>query len=173
MRLTAFLLGALVLIMCSTCVVAYDSLLSGSLGNDLPLSAEATPGGSIWTYIYTATITGVAVNVTGFSIGNPLGLEFTEATNNKNFTNPVYTGSDSILWYGGSVPKDQGPIIFTFKSTHVPKISVPATLYGSIKYSGGNTLGLAVPEPASMTALGALAFGGAAALYRRRRSRRS
>ena len=172
MRLIAFLVCAFALMACSAGVTAYDSTLTGSLGT-VPLNAEATFAGDVWTFIYTASIGNVTANVTGFSIGNALRLEFTQATNNKNFTNPVFSGSDSILWNAGSVPKDQGPIIFSFKSTYGPKISVPTTLYGNIKSAGGNTLGLSVPEPASMAVLGTLAFGGAAAIYRRGRSRRS
>jgi len=147
---------------------AYDSTLSGLLGN-APVHAEATYADGLWTYTYTVTITGVTSNVTGFSVGNLPVYSFSDATSNKSFTMPTFNGSDSILWTGGSISANDGPVTFSFKSVYKPGI-VNCTLWGSPLPSGGQTLGM-VPEPGTFAGLAVACMGMAGTLIRRRISR--
>lgn len=147
-----------------------DSTLTGSgsfnLGS-VPVHAEALFADNIWTYTYTLNITGVTANVTAFTIGNLEKLSFTNAYNNKTFTNPQFSGTGSILWTGGNVPSTNGPIIFSFQSVYGPKTG-NTTLTGGYKSAGGTTLTVGAPEPSSLFVLGALGLGGAATILRRK-----
>lgn len=136
-------------------------------GTTIPLHAEATWTAGVWTYTYTLQITNSTRPITGFSVGNLNRLQWYDATNDKNFVNPTDWTTDSVFWSGGSVPTTDGPITFMYKSRYGPTV-VPTSLFGGARSADGFTLGLAVPEPGSLSALGALALAGFAGFRRRR-----
>ena len=173
--LKTFLLCAVVAIvwLSPAAAVVHESVLVGSgyfgLGS-IPLHAEALFDEGVWTYTYEAEITGVTADVTGFTVANLERLPFSSASNNKNFQNPTYSGTDSILWNYGNVGANDGPIVFSFKSAYSPAL-VQATLLGGIKYSGDYTLG-PMPEPGTLAGLAVFGLGSAGLFYRRRSGRR-
>jgi len=156
----------------------YEWTLTGPLG-DIPLHAEATFANDVWTYHYTATISAsVAANISKFSVGNPDRLPWigpwspgappNTAWNNKNFTDPSFTGTDSVLWVNGNVPRPN-TIEFGFQSLYRPT-PVRATISGGIRTSDGWTLGM-TPEPATLMSM-ACGMMGIGAFCWRRRARR-
>lgn len=159
------------------CAVTMDSELVGGAaplpnpGTTIPLHAEAVWDGNYWSYTYVATITNASRNVTGFSVQNIPLLPYFGAWNDKNCVNPPDGNLDSVFWSGGSVPPSAGTITFGFRSAYGPTV-VDVSLFGGARTADGKSLGMAIPEPASVAAMSALAFGGIAAIYRRRRSRR-
>lgn len=147
--------------------LVYDSTLAGPLGS-VAVRAEAAYSAGLWTYTYTADVSQLTRNTTGFSIGNLDRVLFSDAANDRNFTNPVFAGTDSIMWTAGSVAPAAGPIVFTLQSTYSPA-TVNATLWGGAFPATGTTLGL-LPEPSGFAVLAIYGLG-AASLFARRRAR--
>lgn len=151
----------------SAAAATYDSVLTGPLG-DIPLHAEATLSDGIWTYTYTANLSGLADPVTGFTVGNVHASEFAAASNSADFVNPTFTGSDSVLWLNGYVEPAAGSVVFSYQSAHGPGL-VNVTMWGGPAFpSGGQTLGMA-PEPSSIIALALGLVGGLGSLRAARR----
>lgn len=143
------------------------SLTEGS--NTISVDADATWDGAFWNYSYTIDTTNALYDISGFSIADTGGLAYSDTWNDKGFTNPVWTStSDSIYWMNNTVPCG-GIFKFGYKSEFAPGIE-GCTLFGGTRMAKGQTLGM-VPEPMSMSTLGAMMLGGFGAAFRRRHSK--
>lgn len=172
-RLIAPVVSVLVvLVLCMPAfAVVDDTVLTGTLGN-VPLHATATFASGVWTYSYTVDVSNLTRTVTAFTIANLNSFLFSNATNDKNFVDPVYTvGSTSVLWELGTVVPADHTATFTYQSAFAPGAVPYVTLVSGAKQAAGQTIGM-TPEPSSIASLAFCGLGAAGSLIWRRKARR-
>ncbi|HOK55201.1 MAG TPA: hypothetical protein PLU88_05195 [Armatimonadota bacterium] len=174
MRLVIVGVIAILMMAAAAGAVTMDTDLVGDVvplqntGTVIPLHAESNWTGTVWEYTYTIEITNSSRPITGFSVQNLGKFAFTNAWNDKNFVNPASDGSDSLFWNSGYVMPAEGPISFGFQSVYAPG-TVDVSLFGGARNASGVSLGMVIPEPASMASLACLGLGGVFAVLRRKR----
>jgi hypothetical protein len=177
------LVALLTLMLCATANAAFVRDLQGDLWGTgglqhLSLYSLVTVDAGIYTYAYDLTYDqGTVLTAEVFSVSNWEDMPFlgtpNAPTNNKDFTNPVYTPADGqVRWFDGHIYKDE-TVHFTYQSVYAPsEIGVYAFTGDGGYYAEGEyaALGMTgvIPEPSSLAGLALAVFGFAPILRRRR-----
>ena len=138
-----------------------SSIPDQSYTNELTAQVYQNSDGS-YLYQYTLVFAQSALNnapLTVFSVADVPYLAFTDQScSDPSFTSTIT--SSSVEWTGGSVPIGN-TVVFSYDSAYSWQ-QVNVSLAGGLP-STGTTLGMAIPEPASLLVL----LTGAAGLARR------
>ena len=141
---------------------------SGELGS-LDLHCLVTFDGTYYTYLYELTATAVVNPIHFFDVGNPLKLQYQDASNvgaTHAFKNPVWKDYlTSVGWSNGEIKAGQAAS-FQYMTVYAPIERFTSSSGGGLS-SEGVTLGM-IPEPASVSLFGLCALSAVVFIRRRR-----
>ncbi len=173
-RYNRFLLAVVLFaIATSFAVAAQHDVLVGNLGAvDVWSDAEEDPITGLWTYTYEVfNRADNAGDIHVVIFDNPMPSPFFDATNDRSFVNPVWSGELVVQWLGGEIKKGESGH-FSFTSMVAPSvIPVNALVLNAGTYASGYTIGMGgavIPEPSCLLVLGGM-LGGLSTLIRGRR----